>query len=80
MEMTASTTGNMLRQLKMLMNQQGNEGTMAETDTRFGNVALLVLFHSLEEDVKQALQVCGTGLVLWMELNTGEKKQHVRKN
>lgn len=62
------------------MTQQGREGTTAESDTRFGNVALLVLFYSLEEDVKQALQVCGTGLVLRVELNTGEKKQHVRTN
>lgn len=39
-----------------------------------------MVFDSLEEDVKQADQVCGSGLVFWMELNTGERKQLVRKN
>lgn len=38
-----------------------------------------MFFYSLEEDVKQADQVCGPGLVFWMELNTGEKRQRVRK-
>lgn len=43
-----------------------------ETGTRFGSVALLVVFHGFEEDIKQADQVCGAGLVLWVELNTGK--------
>lgn len=39
-----------------------------------------MVFDSLEEDIKQADQVCGSGLVFWMELNTGERKQLVRTN
>ncbi len=45
--------------------------------TRFGSFAVLVVFHGVEEDVKQADQVCGTGHVLWVELNTG-KMHHKR--
>lgn len=41
--------------------------------TRFGDVAFLVVFYSAEKDVKQADQVCGAGLVFWMELNAGEE-------
>lgn len=52
----------------------------AETVTGFGNVALLVVFHGVQEDVKEADQVCGTGLVLWVELNTGRGGEHITTN
>lgn len=42
-----------------------------ETGTRFGNVALLVVFHSLQEDVEEADQVCGPGPVFRVELDAG---------
>lgn len=34
-----------------------------------------MVFYSLEEDVKQADQVCGTGLVFRMELDTEEGEE-----
>jgi len=43
--------------------------------TRSGGLALLVVFHGVEEDIEQADQVCGTGHVLWVELNTGKKRK-----
>lgn len=33
-----------------------------------------MVFHSVEEDVEQADQVCGSGHVLRVELNTGKKE------
>lgn len=40
-------------------------------NTRFSSVALFMVFHSFNEDIKQADQICRTSHVLWVELNTG---------
>lgn len=48
----------------------------AQTGTGFRRAAILVVLHGVEEDVKQADQVCGAGLVLRVELDTG-KTQHL---
>lgn len=43
--------------------------------TSFGGGALLVVLHCVQEDVKQADQVGGSGRVLGVELNTDGGKQ-----
>lgn len=40
--------------------------------TRFCCVASFLFFHCVNEHIEQAYQICGTGHVLWVELNTGE--------
>lgn len=44
------------------------------TGTSFGIVAGLVVFHRVEEDIKQADQVGGTSFVLRVELDAGKTR------
>lgn len=48
--------------------------TMTKHSTSFAGGALLVVLHCVQEDVKQADQVCGSGRVLGVELNTDRQR------